>query len=232
MIRAGRTSVALHTGVIVEHDAISGGVLRKADALRAASTPDSPIDVTVFAHGIDRPFDGAAAVPTLGDLLAHPRFRDADLHVFEFGIAYPNFDAVWALPMDVASVGIYQNVTPAHLVDDPAGRATLERSLGQRENLHRLDLIACTSETNRRDLEVLGWPPERLRVLGLPGRTATERHEAPPRAGRGSGPVQMIAIGRLVRGEGHARPPRGGSPPRRCRRPAVHPDAGRCADIL
>jgi glycosyltransferase involved in cell wall biosynthesis len=202
VIRAGRTAVALHTGVVVQHDAISSSVLHKLDVLRAASTPENPIEATVFAHGIDRPLDGAVAAPSLADLLAHSGFRNADLHIFEFGIAYENFDAVWALPMDVASIGVYHNVTPLDLVDGPEGRAAVERSHVQRENLHRLDLIACDSETNRRDLEELGLPPERLRVLGLPGRTATERHDAPSRAGRGAGPARLVAIGRLVRAKG------------------------------
>lgn len=195
------TRIALYSGLCVRHDAISNSLRHKLDVIDKWRSAGAPVEAMAFVHGSDSDDPHIRRVENAGRLLRMPEFCRADVHVFEFGIYYPLFDAVFLLPERARSIGIYHNVTPPELVDDPGLRAVLERSLLQRHNLWRMTHVASDSEFSRRQLLSLGLPPEMLSVLSLPpGQTASSA----PASGRRhrNDRVEVLYVGRFVRSKG------------------------------
>lgn len=159
--------VALVSGIVVEHDAISGSVDWHVRLLRQIPVVT---EVSVFAHHIDRPLDAAThAVPTAWHLLRHPEFRAADVAVFHFGIRYGLFDAMTMLPGPglPRPVVQYHNVTPAHLL--PSGETpTIEHSLRQVELIGRAERVWADSPFNRDDLAAVGIAGDHVSVVPIP----------------------------------------------------------------
>jgi glycosyltransferase involved in cell wall biosynthesis len=192
--------VALHTGLLIRHDAISYSALLKLHALRRWQRAGAPVEVTAFANGSDLG-DPDVWVGHMGaDYLQ--RIRHFDLHVFEFGIWFDLFDAVFTLDDPRRAIAVYHNITPPALLDDPLARSAAAQALEQKHNLSHVGHVLCDSPFNRDDLLAFGLPPEQLSVHPLPPARLGWPGEPLARRGHPGDPVQLLFVGRLVRPKG------------------------------
>jgi glycosyltransferase involved in cell wall biosynthesis len=188
--------VAMYSGLFVEHDAISDSVAHKLDIFDRWRSAGVDVEVTVFTHysTSDRP--EVCRVADSGRVLCDARFREADVHVFEFGIYYDLFNLIHVIPPHAASAVVYHNITPRELVA-PDNRAAVERSLAQLENVALADEVVCVSEFNVVTLAERDIAVQSVSVLGLP--PALDLRSEP---GRRSGPCRFLFLGRLVEAKG------------------------------
>lgn len=193
--------VALYSGLCVQHDAISNSLRLKLDLMESWCANGLPVEAVAFVHFSDCDDPRIHAVDSVADLLQIPAFRAADVHIFEFGIYYPLFDSVFLLPEGTPAGAVYHNVTPPALADDPGSRSVLDRSLIQRYNLSRMRHVACNSEFSRRELLVLGFPPEQVSVIPLPPGRALHLPNVTGRRQR-EGVIEVLFVGRFVRAKG------------------------------
>jgi glycosyltransferase involved in cell wall biosynthesis len=191
-----RLRVALYTGVCVEHDAMSTSVRYKLDALRALRRAGAPVDVTLVTQHTDLGDPDVRVVTDVHRLACTDTFDEADIHVFEFGIRYDLFDAVFLIPSDRSVMAVYHNVTPPHLAHTDPLRRTLEASLVQKHNLFRADSIVTDSEYNREDLLEFGVQAP-IEVVHLPPALSP----FPPRT-HDPRTVDLLFVGRLVAAKG------------------------------
>jgi glycosyltransferase involved in cell wall biosynthesis len=193
--------VALYSGLCVRYDAISNSLRHKLDLFDSWQRSGVDLECVAFVHSSDYDDPRIRRVDSVAKLLRMPEFRSADIHIFEFGIHYPLFDAVFLLPDGVPAIGIYHNVTPPELADNAALRDILERSLIQRHNLSRMSWVVSQSEYSRQQLLDLGLPAERLVVIPLPpAHELQARRRSPGRAGGER--VEVLYVGRFVRAKG------------------------------
>jgi glycosyltransferase involved in cell wall biosynthesis len=195
-----RLRVCLYSGLNVSADAISNSLRLRLRVLGELGDEGFPIEATAFVQGTDDPDGRVLGTPTAFDAIGNPRFGTADLHLFEFGVAYELFDLIFLAARFAPTGAVYHNVTPVELVSE-GNRAAIERSLRQRYNLFAADHVACVSELNRRDLLELGLPEDRLSVAPLPPTVlpAASRERF---ADAGPGPLRVLFVGRLVRAKG------------------------------
>lgn len=192
--------VCLYSGLNIAADAISNSLRLRLRVLRELREDGFPIEVTAFVQGTDNGDARVVTAPTALDVIGHPAFRAAALHIFEYGIAYDLFDVVF-LAAELAPTGaVYHNVTPLDLAGD-ANRAVIERSMRQRYNLFAADHVSCVSEVNRQELIALGMPEDRLSVTPLPPSVLSVRRRdrfawGPPH------PLRLLYVGRLVQAKG------------------------------
>lgn len=189
--------VALYSGLYVRADAISISVRLKVQVLRALAEAGAPLRFTVFTHGSHYDEPWVRSVGGAHDVAVCPEFRDADVHIFEFGIRYDLFDCVFMLPPDRTVLAVYHNVTPPEFADSEALRVVLQQSLVQKYNLFRAQSIACVSEFNRDDLLTFGVDAGRLTVLHLPPAVGPV-----PRVPRVDDRVELLFVGRFVPAKG------------------------------
>jgi glycosyltransferase involved in cell wall biosynthesis len=193
-----RLRVALYSGLLIRHDAISGSLAGKLDLLDRWRDDGLPIEVVGFVQATDRVRADVVVAPTAASALTHPAFASADLHVFEFGIHYALFDLALVVPVSAQRLAVYHNITPLELVEEPVARGAVERSLRQKANLDVMDHVICDSEFNRDDLLAYGLPAERLSVLHLPAPDVVPARSARPARSR----VELLFVGRFVRAKG------------------------------
>jgi glycosyltransferase involved in cell wall biosynthesis len=194
----GRLRVALYSGLLIRHDAISGSLGGKLDLLERWQDDGLPVDAVAFVQSTDRAREGVVVAPTAASALTHPAFMSADLHLFEFGIHYALFDLAFVVPRSARRLAVYHNVTPLELVEEPGARSAVERSMRQKANLVVMDHVICDSEFNRDDLVAYGLAAERLSVLHLPAPDAVSPRPARPAHPR----VELLFVGRFVRAKG------------------------------
>jgi len=203
MGQQARRRVALYNGVFVRHDAISDSLRHKLEILTALADAGVPVAPVVFTHHSDSSDPVVFPGRGLFDVVTSPAFWGADLHWYEFGIAYDLFNTVFARPPGRPALGIYHNVTPLDLVTDPKSRKAVERSMLQRNNFALFEHVACVSVLNRDDLADLGIPADRLSVLHLPPAVPPG---GPPRLLQEQRderePVRLLFVGRFVRSKG------------------------------
>jgi glycosyltransferase involved in cell wall biosynthesis len=190
--------VALLSGACVRYDAISYSMWLKLELLRSLRDAGYPVDVRAFVQGTDLD-DPDIRVRSLRDLVLDPDFSSSDVVVYEYGIAYELFDSLFLLRDHQRSVGIYHNLTPLEFVQWPAGRKGVRDGVLRRQNLARLDHVACDSEFNRQDLVDCGLPEERLSVLSLPPRVSLPGANS---VDWSADPVELLFVGRLVKAKG------------------------------
>lgn len=195
-----KATIALYSGLIVSGDAVSSSLRAKLAAIRMARMRGIPVEAVAFCQHTDVYDPAIQVVPGLPELLASPAFHRADLHVFEFGIAYQLFNVAHLLPSE-RMASVYHNITPKELVLDPVVQTAIERSLDQKHLLARMAHVACISEFSRQELVAFGIAPERMSVLPLP--VSVEGPLPSPREERSSSdPVRFLYVGRLVKAKG------------------------------
>ena len=117
-----RLRIAVYSGVAVRHDAISGSLRLKLDLLERWRDQGLPIEHVGFVQYADMALRSVVVAPTAAQVVAHPAFRAADMHLFEFGIHYDLFDAVFLVPRPARRLAVFHNITPLELVEEPAAR--------------------------------------------------------------------------------------------------------------
>lgn len=206
--RAGRRlsrkiRVALYSGIVLNHDAVSNSLLLKLRLLQRLRANGYPIDVTAFTQATDFDDPDLRVVPHLGVLIRQPEFNDADLHVFEYAMWYELFNAL--LLLERPSLVVDHNTTPPDLVDDPIVKLACEKANRERQNMCLATRIATISEYSRRQLVEAGLDATKIDVLHLPPNNssiARTRHDfsAPSRGND----VDLLFVGRFVKAKGTA----------------------------
>ena len=156
--------MAVVSGICVEHDAISAAAA--SQALEVTRHPRVE-RVDLFAGAIDRPVDVAShTVEDPWQLLRHPRFREADIAVFHWGIRYPMFEALTLMgATGPKPVILFHNVTPERLVEE-SQRPVIAASIAQLAHALSLGTPVWTfSEENRRTLIGFGVTNDRIRFV-------------------------------------------------------------------
>lgn len=191
--------VFLYSGVYLHHDAVSNILHEKWQLLDDLRRGGLPVRPTIVCQGTNRDNPDVAVVSSPTEAMRLPGFYDAPLHVFDFAIYYELFNLVYALPKNVAVLGHYHNLTPAHLVRSEEVRQALEKAVVQRDNFGFCDHILCDSEFNRQDLLDLGYPAEQLEVITPPSRVQVHLARVPRQTDT---PFTFLHVGRFTRGKG------------------------------
>ena len=194
--------MALYSGIVVEHDAVSHSLGYKLDILRRLRDQGTLLELNVFTLASDQTAAEIQPVASVAALTAMEPFWAADVHIFEFGMYYDLFDAVFLIEPDRPILVIEHNTTPPGLVDIPEVRIGCERSMVQRYNLIRARHVACVSEFNLEIARSVGVPEERLSVLHLPPAHASVGAGAPETGRNRVGEVRLLFVGRFVRSKG------------------------------
>lgn len=189
--------VAIVSGVVVRHDAISAAVCDQAQ--RAADVPGVE-SVTVFAQHIDRELSCPGfVISDPWSLISHPEFRDCDVAIFHWGIHYALFDAITVLVGESGPRPAvhFHNCSPRELVS-PEHRNVIDASERQIDHVVGLDVGLWTySEFNRRTLRALGAPAEQIRFVPF-----SIEVPSPASLTRRSNRVELITVGRRVHAKG------------------------------
>ena len=186
--------VSFVSGVCVRHDAVSASVRQRVQALRDTGR----FDVRLYTHACDFSDLPHTVVGNAGQLLLDRHFRQSRVVVFHFGMFYPLFNAIAAMPPSTVRVVAFHNITPRDLVE-PELRGAIERSSAQLPNMQWANSVICDSETNRMVLRRHGLavptsviPPTFLPPSQMPRSKPSEK----------DGIVRILFIGRFVRSKG------------------------------
>jgi glycosyltransferase involved in cell wall biosynthesis len=191
--------VVLYAGVVFQHDAVSNCLLRKLRLFQRLRDGGYPIDVTAFTQATDCDDPDLRVVPHVGALIRQPKFSDADVHVFDFGMWYQLFNALFVI--ERPSVVFDHNTTPPDLVDDPVVKLACEKANRERHNLHLASRIAAISEYTRGQLIEMGLDPAKIDVIHLPPNNAPVHARDFLDRARGS-VVHLLYVGRFVKAKG------------------------------
>lgn len=194
--------IALYSGILVEHDAVSNSLNCKLRVLQDLQTRGAEIDVDVFTRHSDYVAPYIHPLDSVEQLLRRGEFWDADLHMFEFAMRYDLFDSVFLIPRDRLVVVTEHNTTPPELVDDPVMKRECTLTQVQRHNMALAHRVVCDSEFNLELDRGIGLPDGILSVIHLPpGHTASAESQR-SRPERGARPVSLLYVGRFVRAKG------------------------------
>jgi len=190
--------VALCGGVLVEHDGISFSLSTKLDLLRRRRLEGADVEARAFVQLTDATDDAdIVCAPNAWELQRDPWFAAADVYVYEFGIHFSLFDSIFLVPPDRPVLGVFHNITPIELVDDPITRTKVLDSMVQVHNLSRCHEVLCDSAFNASTLAALGVPEVTTTVVGLP-----PARPVLPRRERSDACTELIFVGRFVRSKG------------------------------
>ncbi|MFO1072224.1 MAG: glycosyltransferase [Geminicoccaceae bacterium] len=184
--------VALISGSVIRHDAISASVLADARAFSA----DPRFMVQLFSYCCDAGDVPHRQVGSLTELLLDPCYLASDALIFHFGIYYELFNALLLGNGHGRRIVRYHNVTPPELLP-PASARIIGKSLDQQHAMAEADAIWPVSPFNHRCLLELGLPPERIEVLPL----AVDWRPAAAAAGPQRQPL-ILYVGRFVTSKG------------------------------
>jgi glycosyltransferase involved in cell wall biosynthesis len=193
--------VALYSGIVMERDAVSKSFLWKLRLLQRLRDVGCPVEVTGFTQGSDYEDRDIRVTPHIGSLLRERRFGEADIHVFEYGMGYELFNALFLI--DRPSLVIDHNTTPPELVDDPIVQLACEKAIRERHNLHLATRIATDSEFTRDQLVDMGLGSPSITVIHLPPNNVDVAPGHRPHAERSSGnTIKLLYVGRFVKAKG------------------------------
>jgi glycosyltransferase involved in cell wall biosynthesis len=193
MKMTGPLRIAMVTSILAKYDAISNDVVRTSRFLQA--TPDWEVSILTGHNEFENV--NVSLVERASDLLIAPAFVRADVVIYHFGIFYQQFDAILMGNGRAKQAVVFHNITPVEFVS-PGSRGTIERSFAQLANIHAADAIWPDSRENEQMLLDHGFDSGKITIQPLavdrPGRSTVGK---PVR-----GVVELIFIGRIVRGKG------------------------------
>ena len=193
--------VALYSGLIFERDAVSRSLLWKLRLFQRLKDEGYPIDVTVFTQATDFHDPEISVVPHVGALIRDARFDEADLHIFEYGMPYDLFNALFLT--DRPTLVVDHNTTPIEMVRDPMSKLACSKAIAERHNLTRATWVAADSEFTRNELLDLDFDADRLSVLHLPpSNCSIGRSEHSFASPLRKDLVRALYVGRLVKSKG------------------------------
>lgn len=193
--------VALYSGIVMERDAVSKSFLWKLRLLQRLRDAGCPVEVTGFTQGSDYEDRDIRVTPHIGSLLHDRQFGEADIHVFEYGMGYELFNALFLI--DRPSLVIDHNTTPPELIDDPIVQLACEKAIRERHNLHLATRIATVSEFTRNQLVDMGLGSPPITVIHLPPNNVDVAPGDRDHSERFSGnPIKLLYVGRLVKAKG------------------------------
>jgi glycosyltransferase involved in cell wall biosynthesis len=196
----GVLRVALYSGIVFRHDAVSTSFLHKLQLLTRLRDAGFPVEVTGFTHASDFDHPDIRVVTGLADLLRTAEFGAADVHVFECGMWYELVNALFLI--DRPSLVIDHNTTPVEFISDPKVQLACERSRHERHNLTLATHVATVGEFTRGELLGMGFPTEHVSTLHLPAATSTPIGSSTGTGRRPGDPVRLLYVGRFVRAKG------------------------------
>jgi len=195
--------VALYSGVVLERDAVSRSLLWKFDLFGRLRDAGFAIEVVAFAQASERDDPAVRVISDVTALVRDPFFKQADLHIFEYGMCYDLFNILMVL--DRPSLVIDHNTTPPALIDDPVVKAACEKAELERNNLFLASHVATDSEFTRDALLALGMPADDVSVLHLPATNSfVGRQQHNFSANDQGDEIRLTYVGRLVRAKGLA----------------------------
>lgn len=190
--------VAIVTGVVVPHDAISAAVY---DQARLIDELPGITSIVVFAQHVGRGVPCASHVlQNAWQLVTHPAFAECDVAIFHWGIHYDLFDAITALALSgIRPIPVvhFHNCTPRELVSEEQ-KDTIDSSMRQISHVVSLGVPMWTySEFNRLTLLSLGTTEADLAFVPI-----SIRMPEGFRRRRLAGTVELLTVGRRVRAKG------------------------------
>lgn len=185
---------AFYTGNFHLRDGIGRSIRDKVGALRSGADGRT-WQVTVFCQSSNIDDPAVRVCSTLAQVIRNPAFREADVHIFEYGWFYELMDAMLFIPPQAKTLAHFQGVTAPEFITDKAGYFA---SWKQQFNLHKADVVLCSSHHSRNELTTFGIEAGKLRLLPLPV-TVLPRN-TPIKAP--NGPVNLLQVGRLMPSKG------------------------------
>lgn len=194
--------MALYSGICVPNDAISNSLRHKLEILKSWAGSGLDLEFAAYVQFNGYPKDPCIrTVNSVAELIRIPEFWTSDVHIFEFGIYFALFDAVFLIPEETPTIGIYHNITPEEFVSGDRDRDAISRSLIQRSNLGRMTRIVSDSEFSTAELLALGFSRDKLSTLPLPPlQREYQRNSVVER--RSKDPLEILYVGRFVRSKG------------------------------
>jgi len=179
---------AFYVGNYNQRDGIGRAMREKVEALRAAE--NRKWQITIFCQESDMGDPDVRVRQGLSQVVNDPAFREADIHVFEGGWVYWLMEALLFLPPSAKAIVHYEGLGSHEFISD---KAAYVASWKQFLFFHKADLVLGSSPHNMREMADFGIAPHKLGVLSL----ATPLMPRTVPAKRGSGPVNLLQVGRF-----------------------------------
>jgi glycosyltransferase involved in cell wall biosynthesis len=185
--------IAYINSVCVAHDAISTAVRDEIQWVQEAGH-----EVRLFAYACDHGDLPFTRVEREADVIFDPFFQSCDLVVFHFGVYYPLFNLLPAVPRQAKRVVVFHNITPKEFLPQ-ASHELIDRSFAQMANIVFAEHVICDSETNQ---EVLNRSGIRTPSTVIPLAVHTELRSPPRKPSFDDGVVRIAFVGRFVKSKG------------------------------
>jgi glycosyltransferase involved in cell wall biosynthesis len=181
--------IAYLNSICKQYDAISNAIREEIGWLRAAGH-----EVRLFAYACE--FDDVPCTLVNGelDIVLDPFFQQCDMAVFHFGVYYPLFNLLMAVPRRAKRIVVFHNVTPKRFLPPPS-HALIDKSFSQMANIAFADHVVCDSAINQGVLRAAGINVPST-VLSLAVDTELSAPQRKPSFD--DGVPRVLFVGRLV----------------------------------
>lgn len=179
-------------GICAKNDAISNSIRDELNWLKPHH------DVRLFAYACDHLDLPHKLVSNESDVIFDTHFQTSDLVVFHFGVVYPLFNILPAIPARTKKVVVFHNITPKEFTP-PSSHHVIDLSIAQMSNIAFADQAVCDSETNRSVLELAGIDVPKT-VLPLAVHSDMTCPARKPSFTDGI--TRVVFVGRFVRSKG------------------------------
>ena len=181
--------IAYLNSICQKYDAISNAISEEIGWLRAAGH-----EVRLFAYACEFDDVPATIVDNEAQIVLDPFFQTCDLAVFHFGVYYPLFNVLPAVPRKAHRIVVFHNITPKHVLP-AASHALIDKSFVQMANIAFADHVVCDSHTNKAVLREAGI---NVPATVLPLAVHTDLTAPPAKPSFDDGVVRIAFVGRLV----------------------------------